>query len=406
MKWRNIFIIYRKEFLDVLRDRRTLLSMILLPILLFPLMTVGLGGLLAGQRDKLEKRSFPIVVLGAGRVPDLVSALQEKPGLQIITTIDDSALAREMLEDRTIEAVVYVPGEFSSSLLSGSESGETADLQIWYDAARQESDLTESKLKQRLRDYRESLVTRELQKRGLPPNLTEPFGIRSVNLAGGSKMAGAVLGMLLPYMIVLLTIVGSTYTAIDLTAGEKERGTMETLLVSPATRLELVLGKFGATMTTGFITAILAVVSMTVTVFAPGSLFNRELGGETAFSMDLTAYLLVFLLMIPIAAFFAAVLIAIAVNARSYKEAQSYVYPVIIAAIFPALTSMMPGLENSVKTALIPVVNVSLVLRDAFTGIYEPGMIAVTFLSSFVYAAFAVFVAVRIFQRESVLLRT
>jgi sodium transport system permease protein len=326
--------------------------------------------------------------------------------LQVITTIEDSALALEMLQDRTIEAVLYIPDAFQSSLSSENHSQNVADIQIWFDASRQESDLTENKLTKRLRRYREILVSEELQKRGLPPNLVEPFRIQSVNLAGGSKMAGAVLGMMLPYLIVLLTIVGSTYSAIDLTAGEKERGTMETLLVSPATRLELVLGKFGATMTAGFITAMLAVISLTVTVFAPGSIFSRELGTETTFSMDPAAYLLVFLLLIPVAAFFAAVLIAIAVNARSYKEAQSYVYPVIIISIFPAIASLLPGLENNLKIALIPVVNVSLVLRDAFAGVYEPEMIIMTFLSSFVYAAFAVFIAVRIFQRESVLLRT
>jgi sodium transport system permease protein len=217
-------------------------------------------------------------------------------------------------------------------------------------------------------------------------------------------MAGAFLGMILPYMVILLTIAGITYPAIDMTAGEKERQTMETLLLSPATRLELVLGKFLTAFLVGMTSAVLAVISLAVTF----NMFRLPSDGgpaELPFSFDPVVFGMVFLLLIPMAALFAAVIIAIAVNARSYKEAQSYVYPLMLLIIFPAMASLLPGAGDNVRAALIPIVNVSLGMRHAMMGTYDFNFIALTFLSSALYAAFAILLAVRVFQKESVLLR-
>jgi sodium transport system permease protein len=405
MKAGNVWIVFRKEFLDVLRDRRTLFSMILLPILIFPLMTVGLGGLVAGQIEKMEERSSPVVVLNGEKAPGLVAALQENSGLQVITTIADSGAAVTMLKEQAVQAIIWINVTQSRAVVGAEFDAGFSELAIWYDGAQHESEIVMRKVKNTVTDYREDCIRLDLEQRGLSGQILEPFTIASINRASESQMAGVFLGMMLPYMVILLAMVGSTYIAIDLTAGEKERGTMETLLVSPASRLELVLGKFFTTMLGGTITAILSVVSMSATFYAPGSLLQSEIGGGGGFALDPFAYGMVFLLLIPLAALFAAVLMAIAVNARSYKEAQSYVYPVIIAVIFPAIASMLPGFEATSRMALIPVLNVSLILREAFTGIYNWDAIVITFVSSIVYAAFAIFITMRVFQKESVLLR-
>ena len=406
MKLGNVWIVFRKEFLDVLRDRRTLFSMILLPIVVFPFLTLGVGSFFEGQYEKLEQRSFPVIVLGSKNAPELMAALGEEPGLQLIPSIEDSALALEMLLDQTVQAVLCIPPDFGGSVADGSGDGNPSAAEIWYDKSHTKSGMTERKLRNKLADYREDIVRRNLEARGLSYELVEPFTITSHNQASQSKMTGATLGMLLPYMVILLAMVGSTYSAIDLTAGEKERGTMETLLVCPASRLELVLGKFLTTMLVGFITAILAVISFSATLLSPGSFLSREIGGGASLSLDPFAYGMVFLLLLPVTALFAAALIAIAVNARSYKEAQSYVYPLILIIIFPAIASMLPGVEVDMRMALVPVLNVSLALRDAILGTFNLNLILLTFASSALYAAFAIFVAVRIFQKESVLLRT
>lgn len=405
MKLENVWIVFRKEFLDVIRDRRTILSMILLPILIFPFLTIGMGSFFAGQMEKMGRRSSPVVILDSQKALQLVGYLQETSGLQIITSISDSSVALEMLRDHTIQAILLVPDGLQGSLDSGNGRGRSPEIQIWCDKSYIESDLVEEKIRRELTDFRDSLVQRQLMDRGLPYSLVEPFSIMTANRASQSQMASAVMGMFLPYLVILLALTGSTYPAIDLTAGEKERGTMETLLVSPASRLELVLGKVMTTMLAGIITAFLAVISLTVTFYSGGALFTVQAGADVQFTFDPLAFGMIFLLLFPLTALFASVLVAIAVNARSYKEAQSYVYPLIILMIIPAIASMMPGFEADIRTAFMPVVNVSLVLRNALMGIYDFNLILMTFISSLTYAAAAVFVAVRIFQRESVLLR-
>ncbi|RJP74778.1 MAG: ABC transporter permease [Candidatus Zixiibacteriota bacterium] len=406
MKLANVFIIFRKEFLDVLRDRRTIVSMVLLPILIIPIMTLGLGTFMSSQIKKLEKAQSPVVVIGGQWAPELMALLEEKAGLQIIPSIQDTATVLQMLQEKSIHAALVIPEGFEGLLSADRAPVDSLRLRLLFDKSKTESEMVMARMKSLLQDYREQQIRRQLEIRSLPVSVIEPFYIATENRATEAQMAGAVMGMLLPYLVILLAMTGCTYPAIDLTAGEKERGTLETLLVSPASRLELVLGKFLTTMLAGFITASLTLTSMLVT-FAMGARMGSDTDLEgMAFSLDPLALITIFLLFVPVAALFASTLIAIAVNARSYKEAQSYVYPLMFLVIIPAMTSMVPGIEVDLRMAFIPVVNVALILRNALMGSYDFALIALTFLSSTLYAAAGVFTAVRVFQKETVLLRT
>ncbi|MFH1863237.1 MAG: ABC transporter permease [bacterium] len=406
MTWRNVWIVFRKEFLDVVRDRRTIISMILLPILIFPLLTIGLGSFAVGQVEKMEERSSPIIVIGSRWAPELVSTLQVNQKLQTITSIEDSSTALEMLLEHSVYAVIWIPERFENVLASPAWKHDSLAVQIWFDESYIESTVVLDKVRKELNDYRQTIVQKKLTSLGLNETLIKPFSIDSQNRASQKRMASAVLAMFLPYIVILITLTGATYPAIDLTAGEKERGTMETLLVSPASRLELVAGKFLTTMLVAMVTAFLAILSLFATVSMGGAAFQSGSQGEMQFTFDPLALGLLILLLIPAAAFFASALIAIAINARSYKEAQSYVYPLILLVIIPAIGAMMPGVEADVRMAFIPVLNVSLILRSVLMGTYDLTLILMTFLSSIVYALLAIFVAVRVFQKESVLLRT
>ncbi len=400
----KVWIIFKKEFLDMVRDRRTIISMILLPIVIFPLLIYGLGSFVSSQVQEMEQRKSPVAIIGNQWSAGLDVALTGAD-LQVMTTVKDTSVVLKMLQEHTLQAILVVPENFDAIAGLDRPREDSLKLVIWYDKSSVESEIVMGKIRVALDDYRQLLVQKQLSARHLPYSVIEPFTIQPTNRASASQMAGATLGMFLPYMVILLALTGCTYPAIDLTAGEKERGTMETLLVSPASRLELVLGKFLTTMLIGLITATLTVISLFVSFLSGASVFQQG-GGSASLHLEPLAFIMIFLLFIPVAALFASVLIAIAVNARSYKEAQSYVYPLIILSIIPAITSMMPGVEASVRLALTPVVNVSLTLRNALMGIYDGNLILLTFLSSLVYAAIGIFIAVRVFQKESVLLRT
>ncbi|TKJ40243.1 hypothetical protein CEE37_07920 [candidate division LCP-89 bacterium B3_LCP] len=406
MKLANVFTVFRKEFLDVIRDRRTLISMILLPLGIIPLMIFGLGSFAGKQYQKLEEKSYPVILISESEETWLVNELEDQRGLQVITTVGDTAVSLEMLQDRTVQAILYIPAV--DPAVSGTDpvAENGYDVQIWYDRSRDESSIVERKVRKGLVEYRDMLVRDELQTLGLPYSVVRPFDIQSHNRASDTQMAGAVLGMLLPYMVILMSLTGITYPAIDMTAGEKERHTMETLLISPATRTELVLGKFLTASLVGVISSLLSVVSLAVTFSMLGTTLGAEVSGELQFRIDPVAFGIVVILLVPVATLFAALIIAIAVNARSYKEAQSYVYPIVMLVIFPAMASMMPGVQEDVRMAFVPVVNVSLALRNTMVGTIDFNLVLITFLTSVFYAAIAIFIAVRIFQKESVLLRT
>jgi len=402
MKLKNVWIVFRKEFLDILRDRRTIFSMVLLPVIVLPALMYFMGTVMSTQMQKLEQRRSVVAMWGSRWAPELLALMQERPGMQVISSIEDSTILLGQLLEHQILAVILIPEGFERALGGDMQPLDTLKVRVLYDKSYQESDIVMDKVQAALTEYRQQQIQKQLAQRNLAYNVIEPFAITAENRASETQMAGAMMGQFIPYMVILLTMVGCMYPAIDLTAGEKERGTMETLLVCPATRLELVMGKFLTTMLAGMITTILTIISQ----FTGMSSMLHSAGETWSVSLDPAAIALIFVMFVPIAALTAAGLIAIAVSARSYKEAQSYISPLMILMIIPAFTSMVPGLEVDLRLAFVPIVNVSLILRNAFIGIFDPTLILVTFLSSAVYAAFAIFIAVRIFQKETVLLRT
>jgi sodium transport system permease protein len=198
------------------------------------------------------------------------------------------------------------------------------------------------------------------------------------------------------------------YPAMDLTVGEKERGTIETILCSPISRTSLVLGKFLMVLTASLSTAALAIASMGLTLAAAGKMVGgvsqiRTMGFQ--FHVTPAAVIWVFIMVVPLAVLFSAALLAISLFAKSFKEAQSYLSPLTIVVFAPAIVAILPGVELNAALSLVPILNTSLVCKEIVSGTYHWGFIALIFASSCIYAAVALWVAIRLFQREDVLFR-
>lgn len=405
MNLHQVTVVYAKEITDIIRDRRTLISMILIPMLIIPLIGGGLGTLMESQIDKMEEKTFTISVNGEEHAPILFSALEENGQFQIISGLD-SAMAMELLKDASVLTIVNVPPGFEHRLGKFFRGeAEAPALNLIYDESEIESEIAAKNLRGVINEYRRKIVAMELERMNLRGNITEPFEIKLVNTATKEEMGGFVAGMMLPVMLILLSITGAMYPAIDLTAGEKERGTLETLLVSPVGRAEMVLGKYLTVMTASLVTTILVLISITVTM-SSGLLFGPTGGEGVQMSFNILHLLSALVMMLPLIAFFSALLMTLSVFAKSYKEAQSYVSPLMIIAIIPAMITYLPGIEPNAKLLLIPVVNVAMTLKEALMGNYDPAMIAESFLSSAVYAAIAVWITFKQFKRENVLFRT
>jgi len=400
---RNIGIVYRKELVDSLRDRRTLISMTAVPLLLMPLLTIGLGVVTARQVGQAREEIPKVMILGGEDSPNLRAELAKLEGVQIVPQEPDYA---EEISGKQIRAAVEIPADFDAKLAAG----EPMSVKIYIYEGDLKSGFGADRLQKFFRDLRDRAIRERLEARQLPESLIRPFDIKQQNVAPPEKVGGAILGGLVPYFVILLCLTGAMYPAMDLTAGEKERGTIETILCSPVSRTHLVLGKFLMVLTASVATAVLSIISMTVS-FAAGKILLQDVGSGAAsqiLQITLTgkAVLSVFIMVLPLAVLFSAALLAISLFAKSFKEAQSYISPLMIVVVLPAVAAILPGVELNTTLALVPVLNTSLVSKEIMTGTYHWNYIALIFSSSCIYAAAAIAIAVKLFQREDVLFRT
>lgn len=401
MKWRNVGVVYRKELLESLRDRRTVMSMVAVPLLVMPLLTILVGVISARLIGQAIQEVPAVMVVGGEDSPRILAALHDLKDVSIVPAQPDYT---QEIVDKRIRAAVEIPRDFDAAVARG----DAGTVRIYMYQGEFKSGFGADKLEQFFRDFRDRTIRDRLQARALPENLVDPFRIEQKNVAPPEKVGGALWGGLVPYFVILLSLTGAMYPAMDLTVGEKERGTIETILCSPISRTHLVLGKFLMVFTASIFTAALAIASMGLTLLTGLKLIGPAGMRDSPLQLSISpkAVFWLFVMVVPLSVLFSATLLAISLFARSFKEAQSYISPLTILVLMPAVISVLPGVDLDFRLSLIPVLNTSLVSKEIVSGTYHWNYIALIFLSSCVYAGAALWVAIRLFQREDVLFRT
>lgn len=398
-----IAAVYRKELTDLLRDRRTIISMIVLPMVIIPAIMAGFGTVSARLVKDALSAVPKIMVLGAENSPKVRAALGQEKQFEIVPAAPDYAA---QITAKTLRAAVEIPPDFDARLAAAEAA---VPVKVYHYQGEIRSGFAADQIERFFRDLRDRTLAERLEARGLAKEFAKPLTTVRQNVAPPEKVAGSIVGSILPYIIILLCFTGAMYPALDLTAGEKERGTMETILSSPARRGQLVAGKFLVVLTISLATALFAVTSMAGFYLLTRGFFGFAAKGSLAAS-DLTiapeSLVAVFALLVPLAVTFTAVLLAIGTFARSFKEAQSYAGPMVMVVILPAVASMLPGVELTWKFVFVPILNVSLATKEIFSGTYPWPMLATIFLSSCTYAAVACFVITRMFHREEIVFRS
>jgi len=410
MNWNNIITVYLKELRDTLRDRRSLLSIIIIPTFVMPAIFFGVGKIAAGIVSKAREEIPTIMVLGGEDSPGVVAGLKQAKKLRVVATTADW---KQQISEKKVRAAVQIPAGFEAGLKAGS----AGPVVIYNYEGELKSGFGAGELENFFRDLRDRTVAARLAERSLPATLVKPFEFSRENVAPPEKVGGNLLGGIVPYIIIILCFTGAMYPAMDLTAGEKERGTMETLLCSPVARVNLVLGKFLMVLTGSLSAMLLSLTSMGISAYVGGMLLGGG-GGRVAAAADHAApkaelipmidplgIFGVIAMVLPVAVFFSAVIFTVALFAKSYKEAQSYVGPMIFLVIMPAIVGMLPGIDLNARLALVPILNLSLVCKEMLSGVWHWNYIALIFGSSSLYAALALTAAVKMFNRESVMFR-
>jgi sodium transport system permease protein len=411
MKWRDILTVYGKELRDMLRDRRTVISMIVIPTLVMPALMGAVAFVAFNVARDVASTAPTVMVIGGEDSPDAKGALV-LPGR--ITLVPFAENWKQMIADKKLRAVVEIPPGFDATL----RRGERSAVKVYNYEGELRSDRAVSEVRRAFAGHAEKIVEARLAERGLAMAAIKPLDVRTENVAPPEKVGGNMIGGIIPYFFLLLAFTGAMYPAMDLTAGEKERGTMETLLCSPVSRVDLVLGKFLMILTASLATVACSLASMLLTFSVGGSLLAQRIGsGGTAsaqrtaekissmVTLDPLGVVAVLGMVLPMIVLFAAVLFTISLFAKSFKEAQSYVSPLIIVIIMPAAIGMLPGVELNAKLALVPILNVSLASKELVSGVWHWDYLALIFGSTCAYAAVALGLAVRMFNREDVIFR-
>lgn len=400
-------LVFRVELRNILRDRTTLLMMILLPVLLYPFLMVT-GAFLAEQsRQALRREPARLALVNA---PEELAALLSAPCAEtgerfdIVRSTAEAAVLEASLRDRRIHAALVFPAGFDPA----ASAGATVECALLYDASFDRSLLARTRLAGVLADWRRDLAARALAARDLPATLLEPFTVDPRDIATPRQRGGSILGRAIPLLLILFATLGAFYPAIDVTAMEKEKGTLETLLTAPVPAAALLVGKFLAVLAVTLFSVALNLGSIGLTlahgVRVAGSLLPKA---APAFAVPLDPWTVgvTLVAMVPLCALVTALMMIVALYARNFKDAQNYMTPLVLLFSLPPLVALLPGYDMSAAAALVPVVNVTLLFKELLVGRGEPLHALLTVASTAVWAALTVTLAARLFGRESVAFR-
>jgi sodium transport system permease protein len=384
-----------KEFRETLRDRRTIVTLVLMPLLVYPLLSLSFQRLLISGVTGTAQDSTTLVLFESDEDGNLFRTMMRLNLLQRGEP-DTMALPFDLdlrVTDDIEQSIQH--GQASLGVRLRERPGEARGVEfelVHFDDPAGRRVATE--IETRLRAANEALLGAQLQQLGGVPDV---YSVRHVPLAG--KAPTTPLATLVPLILILMTITGAVYPAIDLTAGERERGTLETLAASPVSPLAILIAKYLAVVCVAMMTATVNLLAMTVTIYFSG--LGPLLFGDAGVSP--AAMLQVFALLLLFALFFSALLLGVTSFARSFKEAQAYLIPLMLVAIAPGLLSMTPGIVLSGSLAVVPLVNIVLVARDIFQGVAEPGIVVIAVLTTLFYAVAAIAVAARVFAGDALL---
>ncbi len=398
-----MWLIFKKEFTELLRDKKTIIFMIVLPVVLFPLI-IGVTVFFTSMAvDKAENKILNFAVVGKQYAPDIYQSLLDQPGKFNEITLPGNVDYATLISDETVDFVLEIPSSFNPDIL---QSGQHT-LKLYLNDA--ELNKVGSRVGEVITKYSEQYQIAAFSELGMSEEqknaLLEPVIVKRENIADDREVWGERLGGMLPYFIFFLCLQGAMAPASDLGAGEKERGTLETLLISPMERYKLVLGKFFTIGAAGVICALITVTSMAVWGLLISQGMAIEFVADIMAMVGIADFVLIFLMLIPVVAIFAAVLLSLSIYARSFKEAQSYMGALMMVVIFPVLIAMMPGVELKGGWIWVPLTNVALAMKELLKGTMDYFALFGIFASTMAIAVALLTFCVYWFNKEKVLFR-
>ena len=378
MNWSDIWVLYRRELRSAFRDRTIVMNGILVPVFMYPIMMwVMMTGLMfvLGQMDRESSR---LVILDP---PSEHSALVDTLGAQTNLEIQEDVLSEDsamvLLRAGDLDALV----EFLPPTDEGSALEDNFQVLIRYDRAVGRSSQASARVESTIADYRSEWLSQQASALGIPETEHEQFQIVQDNVSTEEQIGTLLMGMMIPMFLVLMIAMGCFMPAIDSTAGERERSTWETLMTVSASRLSVVTSKYFYVATLGILAGVLNVVAMFASmgvIMGPLLMDLGESANAFQFSLSPLALPVMIVAAIALALFFAAAMMILAAFARTFKDGQAMVTPVMILAMAPLFLGQQTDQTLTPIVAAIPVANAAMMIRDAINGVFLWPLIAET----------------------------
>jgi len=397
-----MWTVYFKEMLELLRDKKTFIFTVLVPIVAMPLIFGGFGYLTSTMFKKSEHAQLTYAIFGKDNAPQLVQRFAREKGFREVALADENAIKDAIDHDQIKFALVIPPG-FGEALDGHRQAG----VVLHYNNAVA-VDLTRKRVTAVIDEHnaalRETALSAMKMSKAELRYVLNPIRLEEISTAGTRERMGAVVGGFLPYILLMVCLMAAMYPAIDLGAGEKERGTLETLLLAPIPRTRIVLAKFLVLFTVGLTSALLMVASMGLLLTLFGNRFEGGLA-QMVRAIGARDLAMVALMLVPTAAIFASILLSISIYAKSYKEATGMISPLMMLVIVPIVLAMLPGVELNWFWSMVPLTNVSLAMKELVKGTMDYRMFFAILLSTTLIAGALLAWCRWWFTREVVLFR-
>lgn len=396
-----MWLVMRKELLELLRDKRAMFFMVALPLFVFPLIFGGVAYFAQKAVLDVESKVLRYAVVNPEYHQALVAELAEDK--QYLKVELDERDFKQRIQNGELDFVLVLPENADDDVL---KSGQ-AKLELYLNDASLNN--TFGRLNEKVQKYAKEKRMSVFQQLGIQPEqqtaILNPIVLKKINLADTREDIGEKIGGLIPYFIFVLLLQGVIYIAADLGAGEKERGTLETLLLAPIPRHEIVLGKFFTVAIAGMTSAVMAIGSMVGWGILIGQGMAVAVIGQLVEQIGLLDFTLILLMLIPVVAIFASLTLSLSIYAKSYKEAQTYMGFLMIFVFIPIIFAMLPGVTLQDGWAWVPLTNVALALKELVKGTMDYSALLAIFASTALIAGACLWFCVVWFKREKVLFR-
>lgn len=450
MNTKIIKTLVKKEMLDVLRDKKTVVMMLAVPVILYPLIFIGVMQLMAVISSSMETQNYRVAIeaedggdflhkltenddkwrdKGGAAGSHMSDELGEVDAMDKSAYLDGiaegnkeaEAVKRNEAADTDDEEVSYtitivdyesiddyekaLADEELDVYIRGKEQDGKLKYDVYYMSSVTNSNYAMNIVMDVFDEYREELTQAKIKDAGLDIHeILEPVAYENKDTASSEQSLGSIMGSVLPFMLIISLLMGTMYPAIDTTAGERERGTLETILTLPVTNRQLIVSKFIAVALIGMVSALLNIISMGGIAIYMYKIMDMQTEGM---SIDMAkfypAILVGILAIFAFSLFISAVTMCVTSFAKSYKEANNYITPLMLVVMFVGYIGFIPNIELTHTMAMIPVANICLLIKNMLVFKIDYMMIAVVLISNIAYAVFAILFLSRIYDSEAIL---